>query len=533
MSRTFCCNETTVAHAKDGALQGYFTDGVYVFEGVEYAYADRFQQPRAAGHWDGVKDATGYGYICPIMSNPAPSGEAMVPHCFWPASEHCQNLNIWTTSLNAQDRKPVMVWLHGGGYSNGSALEQKAYEGDELAKYGDVVVVTVNHRLNILGYLDLSAFGRKYANSVNAGMADIVEALRWIRRNIAAFGGDPDNVTVFGQSGGGGKVNTLLQIPQADGLFQKGIIMSGLFEGSSPSPETIHEQHTRLVKLMLKALGLGEKQVSELEKVPYDVLVRAFNQAQLRLLDEDILINWAPVQNDYYLGDPMVCGFTEHAKTIPTMVGSVYAEFSPNVETAAALQTEKEKKAFIEKTVGKDNAASLISLFRKAYPEKDLRYLPLADTSCRPACLKYVQKKASVSSAPVYLYLFDQNFTVGCVRPSWHCADIAFVFHNIDRVPCCYTADDALKLQEDVAGSYVSFARTGNPSHAGMPAWKAYTQDTPETMVFGPHSGCRSDFDREFINKLQQSLPPVDFTAMFKEMFRQQAKTGIGGKWMY
>ena len=177
--------------------------------------------------WDGVLDATSYGYVCPLLEMPKPNGEMLVPHRYWLMNEACQNLNIWTPALDDAHR-PVLVWLHGGGYFAGSSIEQIAYEGENMARLGDCVVVSINHRLNILGYLDLSDFGVEYANSGNAGGDDIIAALRWVRDNIAAFGGDPGNVTVFGQSGGGAKVTTLLQTPAADGLFHKGIVMSGV-----------------------------------------------------------------------------------------------------------------------------------------------------------------------------------------------------------------------------------------------------------------------------------------------------------------
>ena len=160
--------------------------------------------------WDGVLDATSYGYVCPLLEMPKPNGEMLVPHRYWLMDEACQNLNIWTPALDDAHR-PVLVWLHGGGYFAGSSIEQIAYEGENMARLGDCVVVSINHRLNILGYLDLSDFGAEYANSGNAGGDDIIAALRWVRDNIAAFGGDPGNVTVFGQSGGGAKVSTLLQ----------------------------------------------------------------------------------------------------------------------------------------------------------------------------------------------------------------------------------------------------------------------------------------------------------------------------------
>jgi para-nitrobenzyl esterase len=219
MEQKFIYGDDTVVQTKEGKLRGFFFRGVYQFHGITYATAERFCMPQRVKAWEGVRDAVSYGPVCPIEANPQPSGEVYIPHRFWPQSENCQSLNIWTTQLSREARKPVFVWLHGGGFSDGSSIEQVAYEGDSLAKNGDVVVVTLNHRLNLLGFLDMSSFGEKYRNSVNAGIADLVAALEWIRDNIASFGGDPSNVTICGQSGGGGKVQTLLQTPSAAGLF--------------------------------------------------------------------------------------------------------------------------------------------------------------------------------------------------------------------------------------------------------------------------------------------------------------------------
>ena len=190
------------------------------FKGIPYAKARRFHAPEPVERWDGILEATSYGYVCPLLELPKPYGELNIPHRYWIMNEECQNLNVWTPACDGEKR-PVMVWLHGGGFEAGSAIENIAYEGENMCRIGQVVVVSINHRLNLLGYFDLSAYGSEYANSGNAGTDDIIMALQWIQDNIANFGGDPENVTLFGQSGGGAKITTLLQTPKADGLFAK------------------------------------------------------------------------------------------------------------------------------------------------------------------------------------------------------------------------------------------------------------------------------------------------------------------------
>ena len=257
MGDYFVCSKTDpVVETKAGKVRGFRLNTTYAFHGIHYAEADRFQMPQPVKPWKGIKNALAYGYVCPLLKQDEPNMEVLVPHRYWPQDEHCQNLNVWTQSLDPGAKKPVMVWLHGGGFSAGSAIEHVAYEGDHLSEFGDVVVVSVNHRLNILGYLDLSPFGEKYKNSANAGNADMVAALQWVHDNIAAFGGDPENVTIFGQSGGGMKVATLMNTPAADGLFQKGIIESGVYEAKVYQKED--GDGTVIVKALLKELNLDE-----------------------------------------------------------------------------------------------------------------------------------------------------------------------------------------------------------------------------------------------------------------------------------
>ena len=195
MEKKFIYDEqTAVVDTDKGKVRGYFYDDMYIFKGIPYAKAKRFHAPEPVEPWEGVFQANSYGYVCPLMDMGKPGGELMVPHRFWVMNEDCQNLNIWSPGLDAEKR-PVMVWLHGGGFFAGSSIEQIAYEGENMCKLGQVVVVSVNHRLNVLGYCDLSPFGEEYANSGNAGTDDLVAALQWIHDNIAGFGGDPENVT--------------------------------------------------------------------------------------------------------------------------------------------------------------------------------------------------------------------------------------------------------------------------------------------------------------------------------------------------
>jgi para-nitrobenzyl esterase len=486
-------------------------DGIYTFHGIKYAEAGRFGPPRPVDSWEGVKDALSYGYIAPLLEHPAPQGEVLIPHRFWPEHEKCQYLNVWTLHLDKAAKRPVMVWLHGGGFSAGSSIEQTAYEGDNLCKYGDVVVVSLNHRLNILGYLDLSSYGDKYKNSGNAGMADIVEALRWVQENIAAFGGDPDNVTVFGQSGGGMKVTALGQIAEAAGLYRKGIVMSGIVDGTAFGGK---QDGRRIVRGILAELELGEDRVEKLETLPFPGLAKAFNRAHRKLAKEGIRVNWGPVDNDWYAGDPLQVGFSERAKKIPLMVGTVIAEFSfgPGVRDKWNLSPAERKKLLAERFGGSTD--KVIGLFNKAYPGKNETDLLFLDGFFRPGTVKYIEKKSAEGTAPVYSYMFALDFEYDGGKPAWHCSDIPFVFHNTERVGICNIPGVTEKLEEEIAGAYVNFAAKGNPNHSALAEWLPYTPDRKAVMVFDRKSELRLDHEGELLALLAELTPPHDFAAL-------------------
>jgi para-nitrobenzyl esterase len=235
-----------VVQVQCGKLRGLKDGRVFTFLGIPYARAERFEMPKAVPAWDGIKGAQVWGPVCPIpQATSVGADDVVFPHRYWVENENCQVLNVWTQSLSRNARKPVMVWMHGGGFTNGSSLESYAYDGKTLSEFGDVVAVSVNHRLNIIGTLDLSAYGPEYANSRYTGMADLVAALEWVRDNIEAFGGDPGNVTIFGQSGGGGKVTRLMQMPSAKGLFHRAISESGgslNYRNTDPAKSIEHQQ---------------------------------------------------------------------------------------------------------------------------------------------------------------------------------------------------------------------------------------------------------------------------------------------------
>lgn len=505
--------QDTVAPVKTeaGLVQGYRYDGLYIFKGVPYAQAKRFQAPRPVEAWEGVRECTSYGFVCPLLSQETPSAELMVPHRYWPMDENCQNLNIWSPALG--EKKPVLVWLHGGGFTAGSSIEQVAYDGANMSKLGDTVVVSVNHRLNVLGYLDLSPFGEKYANSANAGHADLVAALRWIHDNIEAFGGDPENVTIFGQSGGGMKVTGLMQIPAADGLFQKGIVMSGVFDGKLLP--LLPGDGRAIGTALLEELGLSG--VEELETVSYHDLALAYNKVSPAIAMQGKYIGGVPMPNDYYKGEPLLEGFTEHAKTIPLMIGSVFGEFSfAKLPFNKQEMTQEQMLTALETQYG-GQAAHVAELFQAAYPEKPVLDLLALDRVFRIPSKALAKLHAEGGKAAAYLYNFTLEFPVQNGKPAWHCSDIPYFFHNTDKVEVCGIPGVTEKLEEVLFAAVMQFARTGDPNHGGLPGWGPVTPEQEPTMLFDRTCAVKCNYDDELLSTVDAVLPPFSFMAMMAQ----------------
>lgn len=503
--------EAPIVETVQGRLRGFRYDGVDHFYGIRYARAERFQMPEPVPHWDGIKDAVSYGMICPVLNEPQPAGEVMMPHRFWPTSEHCQYLNVWTASCDPEARRPVMFWIHGGGYASGSSIEQVCYDGFNLARLDDVVVVSVNHRLNAFGYMDLSAYGEKYWNSVNVGMADLVEALRWVRDNIAAFGGDPENVTIFGQSGGGGKVTVLGQIPEAEGLFHKMIVMSGVIGNGILDPV---DDMSDFVGEVLRNLHIPEQEVERLEKVPVPQFIWAVNKASATWAAQGRPpINWAPKPNRYYTCDPLIGDFSDYARKIPTMVGSVLAEFAfmtPDLGERDALSVEQ-REAVVRERFGAEGGDKILAEFRRQYPQINEVYAIDMDTMFLPPTVAYVKKKAAEASAPVYNYIYAQVYDYDGGRAAWHCSDIPYFFHNAELIPICHQPGYE-QLDQMMSSAFVRFARTGNPNGApGLPQWDACTDGSMVTMVLGNEPYSAVNMQDELLSLYQQYQPQVSF----------------------
>lgn len=498
-SQVVCDYGVAETEVRQGRLRGVLSDGTFIFRGVPYAEAERFRMPRPPMAWSGVREAIVYGHVCPEIDTPIPHDQYTVPHYFYPQNENCHYLNVWTGSLDSKAKMPVMVWLHGGGFATGSGVEHFAYDGENLSHFGNVVAVTLNHRLNVLGHLDLSAYGPGYENSGNAGLADIVAALTWIHENIAAFGGDPDNVTVFGQSGGGGKVAALLQMPSADGLFHRAVIQSGVTRRfGEATPDEAGEFAARL----LKKLQIGKNDLDRLARMPYYRLAEA-----VRETDEGAWGRFGPVRDGrYYLGNIFENPIRDHAKTVPVIVGSVLGEFTNNFncsldDNRKNLWDGEKRQRLIREHLG-DAGERAVRAFQRAYPGKNEADILYMDDLFRAGALEYAGIRAARGCAPTYNYIFSLEFPLYGGTLAWHNAEIPYVFHNADYIEPAYIPGVTEGLQDIMCAAWTSFARDGRPAAPGMPEWRPYRAGEPSTMVFDTAVRPMDGDDRELLDIL-------------------------------
>lgn len=490
-----------VVETAKGKLRGLWEEDVFIFRGVQYATAKRFHLPEEVDAWEGTREAIIYGPVCMEMHTPIAHDQYNVPHYHYVQDEDCHYLNIWTKHIEKDARKPVMVWIHGGGFSTGSSIELYAYDGHELADFGDVVVVSLNHRLNCIGYLDLSAFGEEYKYTGNLGQVDIVAALKWIHDNIAAFGGDPDNVTIMGQSGGGGKVNALIQTPSAAGLFHKAVIQSGLFDGAT---NLYPEQSRQLGRAVVEELGFTDD-VKKIETIPYYQLARAAMNAMRKLGLSGMC--FSPVKDDdFYFGSGEINPFIPETKNVPVLVGSVLGEFDQNFNNIYAPGSKNDwPEELVDELAGElfgDAAEAVIAAEQKAYPGSKRADSLFINRGGRVAARNYGYKRHEEGCAPAYVWLFNLECPLNSGTVPWHNAEEAYMFHNANYLEASYIPGVSEKLQDEMTGAWVSFAYTGDPNHTGMPIWHSVTEENGACMIFDRETREEYHHDDELMDVL-------------------------------
>ena len=507
-----------IAETESGTVAGYQENGVYIYKGIPYAKAERFMPPQPVAKWEGIRSSRAYGPTCPQGKRAGWYHDESAFAFDWNdgfPDEDCLRVNIWTPGLKDGKKRPVMVWLHGGGYAAGSGQELPSYDGSNLAKNGDVVVVTLNHRLNALGFLDLSAFGDKYAKSGNAGLLDLVAALQWVNKNIASFGGDAQNVTIFGQSGGGGKVSTLLATPSAKGLFHKAIIQSGSML------RTMEATYSRRIgTAVVEELGLKPSQLDQLQTIPYEKLLAAGETAIKKVKEQaekegisSFIFGWAPtVDGDVLPAQPFDPQAPAQSKDIPVMIGTTLHEFTMSTYVPAYRTITKEKAVEILKQKYGEKTNDFLAAFEKAYPYYEPKDLLDVDVIFRPGAVEQARLKAAQQGAPVYMYLFTWESPVmnGSLR-STHCMEIPFVFDNVTRhASMTGGIGKAPILAQKMSSAWINFARTGNPNHESLPQWDPYTAQKGATMCFDNVCEEKYNHDKELM-ELVRAFPTRGF----------------------
>ena len=489
-----------------GPVSGSVEDDILVFKGIRYG-ADtkttRFAAPDEPEPWDEVKTATAFGNSCPQTPTGNPGGlfSSWAPMPDPGMSEDCLFLNVWTPGVADDAKRPVLVWLHGGGYTSGNG-SSAAYDGTRLARRGDVVVITLNHRLNALGYLNLTDYGDEFKDSAVAGLLDLVLALHWVQDNAKAFGGDPDNVTIFGESGGGAKVSTLLATEAARGLFHRAIVQSGALL-RLPESEGARAETAKVVE----KLGLTQETIADIKTLP---------EADIRAATAGTRAASAPsVDGRTLTRQPFTPDAPETGRDVPLMIGSNRTENSlfagPMNEALFELDWDSLPEALATDFPGQDINA-IIAGYRDLQPEStasDIYFEATTDANYLAGHRIQAERKVAQGGAPTYLYLF--NWDTPVQGGKWRCPhalEIGFVFDNVAKSESMSgIGEEQQRVADVMAETWLAFAKTGDPNNAKIPEWPAYNtnerpvmvlDETPELVedprseqvkLFGPNAG--------------------------------------------
>ncbi len=509
-----------------GSVQGSVQDGVMKFLGIPYgastAGPSRFLPPGPPAPWSGVRDTKAYGDSCPQVAlgltpfaQKGASATAAPPSAMQrqlaalfarpnpePAlSENCLVLNVWTSGADSSKRA-VMVWLHGGGFAVGSG-SGPAYDGTRLAKRGDVVVVTINHRLNVFGHLYLGDIaGEAFAQSGNVGMLDIVAALHWVRDNIANFGGDPSNVTIFGESGGAGKVSVVCAMPGAKGLFHKAIMQSG------PCLQIADKARgTAIARQLLKDLDLSANQIGELQRMDAQKLSAAANAAEVKVVPR--VLGFGPmgmiplIDGVVLTHHPFDVVAAPESAHVPFMVGSTKDEavlfVGPFPQWGQFSESDVVERM---RPLAGARAQQAVDLYKKLHPADSPSYLLVdlvTDYWMRQAANQVAELKVKQKAAPAYVYVLDWDINAELRAP--HGTDVALAFDNPQASPVIGVAPHAQAVADQMSAAWVAFARTGNPNDSKLPHWPAYSLRSRPNMAFDVKSRVVEDYGaqaREF-----------------------------------
>ncbi len=514
---------TKAVKTTNGAVQGLVQNGVQIFKGIRYGAEPvgglRFMPPQKPAPWKDIADATEFGapamqMMSGVIASPVTDFERQlssilpIPQETKIGNEDCLFLNVWTQGLGDGKKRPVMVWLHGGGFMAGSGA-WPIYDGANLARKGDAVVVTVNHRLNVFGHLYLGGLaGDAYAKSGNVGMLDLVAALEWVRDNIEAFGGDPGNVTIMGESGGGGKVCVLLAMPDAKGLFHKAIIQSGPWLRGRPK-----DAATRLAKGILDELQVSAGDVKTLQTIPGHAIVSAAFASTAKTEGPGMygFANLSPVVDGVVLpADPFTPAAPAVSANIPIVIGSNKDEMTlfNAAEPWFGKLTEAEMRERAKQIAGA-KSDGLIAAYHKLHPDYTPTYLYnllISDTVISADSITVAERKAAQKAAPVYMYYLVWETPVRNKQfKTPHMLDLPFMFDNVEKARVLVgPGPEPQALAKQMSDAWLAFARTGKPDAKSIPHWPPYTAERRSTMVFDVKSRVIEDPNSE-VRKILQS----------------------------
>ncbi len=502
----FIGDDVAIARTAYGSVQGYQMNGIFTFLGIPYGAdmsgKNRFMAPLPPEPWEGVRPAVFYGNTAPQrMDNRWPNNYGtFADHWnFWDVSEDCLCLNIWTPAIADERMRPVLVWLHGGGFTSGSGIEQDGYHGENLSGYGDVVFVSINHRLGPIGFSDLSAVGgEKYKDSGNVGMLDIVFALEWVRENISHFGGDAGNVTVMGQSGGGSKVCTVISMPAAKGLIHKAVPLSGnTIEANDPAITK------KIGEYILKEAGLTAAEVDKLQDIPWKEYLELANRAAAKCLEAlgtGVRRTFGPIADGVHIpkGTFFAAETAQLTPQVPMLLCTTFHEWNPN--RGDASQENLSLADVADKLASRygEKAKGIVDAYASCFPQLRPVEIWAMILSPRESAVRTANAKLQ-QGKPVYMAWFGWEPPLFNNRMrAFHCLDICFWFRNTDRM-VTHTGGGKVPraLSDKMSDALLHFMRTGDPNGGTLPHWPVYTQEKGEVMVLNNTSTVQEDPDRK------------------------------------
>jgi len=530
-----------VVEIDSGKVFGYLQDGVVTFKGIPYgastAGKNRFMPPVKPAPWAGVRSALDWGPVAPqpfayLTGGKQDDASFVLPREDGHSSEDCLRINVWTPSINDNARRPVMMWIHGGGFFSGSAQSSPACRGDNLVRRGDVVVVSMNHRLGVLGYANLMDYGEQYASSPNVGMLDIVAALEWVKTNISNFGGDPNKVLIFGQSGGGSKVTTLMAMPSAKGLFHRAAVQSG----TGHLRVANGNDAARMAAAVIGELDLTKSTLGKIHELPVDQIIEAGVHSRRAAAESgmnpgyreaaDFLdLEWVPVFDGKVLpSQPWSPDAPPYSADVPLLVGSTLNETYNSIQMSDAALEAMTMAEVRKRLSGRVNnyrnpglgqaADHVIDVFREAYPRATpftIFSIISATATRRLTSLTMAARKNAQGAAPAFNYWFQWQTPILDGRPrAFHTSELPFVFYNTERcAPMTGGGPDALDLGSRIADAWIHFARNGDPNHSLLPHWPPYDPAKVPTMIFDTKSVIENDPDGEVRVAIVEALAKI------------------------